>query len=794
MRITGRCLLLITFNLLAINTAPARPPTKIAAPVPLELATKTARLSELAPPAITANGRRVAFVTSHETVADGLGSFSTSGVPQIGGRRSRVAVVDTRSGEVTYLGAENSWSFGPSWSADGQRLAFYSDEGGVLRVWVWQVGPHEAQPIAGLVARPMGRAESPVWLPDGGGIVVRTLNDRFTLSTANQQFRAAVVKPFVPPVPFERAAPGQPSVFVYSSSSGANDERMTEPAAPMEPRFDATSDLSLYDFATGKSTAIVKGKPVRWYALSPDGNTVAALESTGSPQDSSAKFHEELTTYDLKSATTQRFPNHRSLLQCGWSVDGRAIACLTQHLQDQRRLSALSLDTRRWLYPADQLSLPESRNDTFQWGKDGNELFLLAESSDGSNPKGAPAVWRISIREGGMHTLRSIPDRQILGFVKRDSPRLQAKHSSSLFHLLVRPREERSTSLTEVVEVNQLSGDLRTLLSTHENPNAAISGDGSMIVFTDSNIQSPAELWLYNSHKRRRSQLTAINSEWSRYQPATSRTLAYLDDEGRQLHSTLLLPPSYRHDQRPPLIVSVYGTKNDAELGLRFGPPDGSTYNYLQLLTTRGYAVLLPETPLREGSQFKDALQSVIPAINAVIEEGLANPDQLSIMGTGPGAYIALAVASQTARFKAVAISSFSTSPDLFAAYLFADPLSGDARAYDREPYNLVIGSNPWEQREKYLENSLAVHLDKLTCPVLIGQGSQDGVFFSNVLYGALKRLNKPAEYRIYENETKVFMRSQNILDLWQRRLEFYDEHMGVRREQFDSTPAARLH
>ena len=53
---------------------------------------------------------------------------------------ARLHVVEVATGKAIALGAEGSTSFAPAWSPDGTRLAYYSDEGGSLRAWVFDAG------------------------------------------------------------------------------------------------------------------------------------------------------------------------------------------------------------------------------------------------------------------------------------------------------------------------------------------------------------------------------------------------------------------------------------------------------------------------------------------------------------------------------------------------------------------------------------------------------------------------------------------------------------------------------
>jgi hypothetical protein len=48
----------------------------------------------------------------------------------------------------------------------------------------------------------------------------------------------------------------------------------------------------------------------------------------------------------------------------------------------------------------------------------------------------------------------------------------------------------------------------------------------------------------------------------------------------------------------------------------------------MQLFATRGYAVLFPDEPLRHGNPLADWGKTVLPAINKVIEMGIADPER----------------------------------------------------------------------------------------------------------------------------------------------------------------------
>jgi dipeptidyl aminopeptidase/acylaminoacyl peptidase len=70
---------------------------------------------------------------------------------------------------------------------------------------------------------------------------------------------------------------------------------------------------------------------------------------------------------------------------------------------------------------------------------------------------------------------------------------------------------------------------------------------------------------------------------------------------------------------------------------------------------------------------------------------------------------------------------------------------------------------------------------DQIDTALLIGQGSADGNLTpSDATFAALKRLGKDVEYRIYKDEGHVLASKPNILDFWQRRLDFLAEHLNL--------------
>ena len=61
------------------------------------------------------------------------------------------------------------------------------------------------------------------------------------------------------------------------------------------------------------------------------------------------------------------------------------------------------------------------------------------------------------------------------------------------------------------------------------------------------------------------------------------------------------------------------------------------------------------------------------------------------------------------------------------------------------------------------------------------GQGELDGDLVpSEAIFNALERLGKHVEYRVYAGESHVITQPANVIDFWERRLEFLAEHLRL--------------
>jgi len=238
-------------------------------------------------------------------------------------------------------------------------------------------------------------------------------------------------------------------------------------------------------------------------------------------------------------------------------------------------------------------------------------------------------------------------------------------------------------------------------------------------------------------------------------------------------------------DEPLPMVLFVHG-----------GPwaRDNWGYNSVhQWLANRGYAVL--SVNFRSSTGFGKAFinagnlewggkmhDDLIDAVNWTVQEGIADPDQVAIMGGSYGGYATLWGMTNTSDTFACGVdivgpsnltTLFETIPPYWEPQieLFATRM-GDARTEDGRAF--LAGRSP------------LTYVDQIEKPLLIGQGANDPRVKqaeSDQIVQAMQDANIPATYLLYTDEGHGFARPENRLSFYAVTDAFLAEHLGGRYE-----------
>jgi len=226
---------------------------------------------------------------------------------------------------------------------------------------------------------------------------------------------------------------------------------------------------------------------------------------------------------------------------------------------------------------------------------------------------------------------------------------------------------------------------------------------------------------------------------------------------------------------KPPLLVKVHGGPT-ACTGVALNPG-------IQFWTSRGFAIL--DVDYRGstgyGRAYREKLkgnwgvcdvEDVCAGAKHLVDQGLADPDQLCIDGGSAGGFTTLAALT----FKDV----FTAGCSLYGVGDLA-ALAGDTHKFESRYLDGLVGRYP-EDKEIYEQRAPIQHVERLSCPILLLQGAEDKIVPPNqaeTMFEAVKAQGIPCCLKVYPGEQHGFRRSENIEDSLNSELAFYARVFG---------------
>lgn len=258
----------------------------------------------------------------------------------------------------------------------------------------------------------------------------------------------------------------------------------------------------------------------------------------------------------------------------------------------------------------------------------------------------------------------------------------------------------------------------------------------------------------------------------------------YKTTTGQTLYANLLLPYHYERGKRYPTVVKVYGGDMHSKDEKAPNPEDELT-----LLTGKGYAVLRPSMPMSPVGEPTDPMlqlrDGVDPAIDRAIDLGIVDKDRIAVMGDSYGGYSVLGLLTQSARYRAgIAMMCVSDLSRMYGEMThtlryFYPHASAYFGPYEAESQQLRMGVPPWVDPQRYVRNSPFFNANRITTPVLLVSGDLDDLASeSDAMFIALDRQGKQVEYVRYLGEEHGLHSPANVLDLWQRIFSYLETHL----------------
>ncbi len=244
------------------------------------------------------------------------------------------------------------------------------------------------------------------------------------------------------------------------------------------------------------------------------------------------------------------------------------------------------------------------------------------------------------------------------------------------------------------------------------------------IAFEYSRFHQPNEIYVADSVNDLSSArpITSLNKLFTERAMPPAHSYQWTADDGTKLEGLLIYPPGKETAKNLPMFMLVHGGPEEAD-GDYF---EADWYKWGALAATNGWLVFEPN--YRGSTGYGDAFalgiiphivsrpgKDVLEGVDALVKEGIADPNHLAVGGYSYGGYVTNWVITQTTRFKAAVTGAGAV--EHVVNWGNDDTVMDDA---------YFLGGRPWEAKENYNAEAAIWQIDKVTTPTFIVGGEDD--------------------------------------------------------------------
>lgn len=304
--------------------------------------------------------------------------------------------------------------------------------------------------------------------------------------------------------------------------------------------------------------------------------------------------------------------------------------------------------------------------------------------------------------------------------------------------------------------------------------------DGSRVLITGSPATTTPAVWIVDLDNPTAPAQTVVGgtSPWDESWISVAEPRTFNGAHG-DVHAFSYAPKNpevHNAETGPaPYIVTVHGGPT-AHGGGGFSP-------LVTYFTSRGIGVLDVNYSgsTGYGREYRERLlgqwgvadvADVIAAAQGLVDDGSADSAKIAIKGGSAGGWTVLSALVASGVFSA-GISRYGVA-DL--RMLAAETHDFEARYLDG-----LVGPLP-EEEQLYIDRSPLTHVDQISAPVLLLQGSEDPVVppsQSEAIRDGLRERGVPHAYVLFEGESHGFRRSETIIEAVETELRFLSAVFG---------------
>ena len=272
-------------------------------------------------------------------------------------------------------------------------------------------------------------------------------------------------------------------------------------------------------------------------------------------------------------------------------------------------------------------------------------------------------------------------------------------------------------------------------------------------------------------------QITATNAFMREYAWGRSTLIEYKNKQGLALQGVLTYPANHDPSKKYPMIVYMYEKLSDGMHA--FSMPSEREYYNPAAFTARGYFLLQPDIVFRPRDPGLSVVESVVPAVQRVIDMGLVDAGKIGIVGHSWGGFDTVFLATHTNVFKAAVAGAPIT--DLVSNYGNHHWSSGIAETDHIETGQQRMQVPLYEDLQAYIRNSAIYTAHTMQTPLLVMFGENDGTVHWHqgvALYNITRRAGKNVVLLAYAGEDHGLRKRQNQIDYHHRIFEWFDHYL----------------
>lgn len=447
--------------------------------------------------------------------------------------------------------------------------------------------------------------------------------------------------------------------------------------------------------------------------------------------DREMPLHQTVYKANVYTGRLKRVQKHSSSVR-SWYADRAGNVRIGEHYDDKKRkvtYKVLDSATKKWVVAWEYVVFDEPDIGIAGFGHNPNELFIFADH------EGRQALFKADLSKPGFpkELILSNPDFDVTGGLIYSAA---LKEVVGLYF-----NDGASKSVFWNPEFKAFQAGLDKALPNTRNYIQTMSSDARKYVLFTTNNTNPGTYFFGDRDKKTLDYVASIYPDLTEEVLIEKQSRVYKARDGLQLQGFLSLPKTFANKPTATIILPHGGPMSE----------DGKNFDmFSTFMANRGYVVFQPNFRGSSGYGYDFMMKAVggyglemqddlEDAVKYLVNEKIADPKKVCIVGASYGGYAALMGATKT--------------PDLFQCAISFAGMSDLVKM--RESYRSFTNRNTVRKQfgddKKQLKDTSPVRMaDRVKIPILLIHGKDDTtvpVSQSRIMANALEDEGKVHEY-----------------------------------------------